>query len=47
MQGWFLSSERIEHDFNLGGGALWWLTDDKNFGLRAQTLAKFGKKEIQ
>ncbi len=31
--------------FNVGGGALWWLTDDKNFGLRAQTLAKFGSKD--
>ena len=31
--------------FNVGGGALWWLTDDKNFGLRASTLAKFGSKD--
>ncbi len=29
---------------NFGGGVLWWVTDAKNFGLRLQTLGKFGKQ---
>ena len=41
----FYRVEDTNMTFNVGGGALWWLTDDKNVGLRAQTLAKFGKKE--
>jgi len=42
--GWYYVKEAYM-TLNLGGSAMWWLTDDKNFGLRAQTLAKFGSKD--
>jgi len=39
----FYQVEKMETTINIGGGVLWWLTDDKTYGLRLQTLGKFGK----
>lgn len=39
----FYQVEKVDTTINIGGGVLWWLTDDKTFGLRLQTLGKFGK----
>ena len=41
----FYQVEKFNTTINLGGGVLWWLTDDKTFGLRLQTLVKIGEKD--
>lgn len=41
----FYQIEDTHTTLNFGGGVLWWLTEDKSFGLRLQTLGKFGKRK--